>query len=223
MAVVKTQQPARRSGSSTMRRAAQYALGAGTVLAIAAAFGPIWVVRAGIAIAIIAAFLAVRFAWKELGQARKEAGRHSLEQLQAHNVLLTTERERTGQVLQTLRDENTKSDEKVSKLVVTIGDLRSELSTLKGDKAALKVDLIERDHRIKRLRTELDEALAELAVLKNADGDADVVAIRPKSEVADWDALPSAEDLWAAGNHPTVVDLQKLANPALAEELRKQA
>ena len=54
--------------------------------------------------------------------------------------------------------------------------------------------------------------------------DAEVLPLPRHAAKADWDALPSAEDLWAAGNYPTVVDLQKLAFPAEStDRVRKQA
>lgn len=218
MTPVKTQPAGRRSAASPLRRASSLVLIAGAVLAILAAFGPIWVVRAGIAIALIAGFIAIRYAWRELKQAHEEAGQKSLEQLRSHNTLLSAERQRTNEVISTLREHNEADAERLVDLQVTVGRLRTQISTLRGDHAALQNDLAQRDQRISQLQATLAERVAELQEFRNESEDAEILAIPRYAAVADWDALPSAEDLWSDGNHPTVVDLQKLAYPSVTEQ-----
>lgn len=218
-----TQQANRRNAQFPLRRAARSALIVGIVLAVAAAFGPIWVVRAGIAVLIVAAILAVRFAWKELSQERRENGLKSLDQLHAHGAQLSAERARNREVLDVLKQAGEENDQKMVELQVRIGQLRTELSSLRGDHAALQAEAIANDHRIKRLTADLAEREAELRTLRGMEDAAEVVAMPRYAEKADWDALPTAEDLWSDGNHPTVVDLQKLVFPGEADEVRKQA
>lgn len=218
-----TQHAGRRTTSSPLRRATHYVLGAGIILAAAAALGPIWLVRAGVAVVVIAAVIAVRLAWKEMAAERTEAGLKSLDQLLVHNKQLSAERTRNSEVLDALRHHNEDNDHKVVELQVRIGQLRTELSSLRGDNAALQADVIERDHRIKRLTTDLAAREAELKTLTGTEDDAQVLAMPLPAEQPDWDALPSAEDLWSDGNHPTVVDLQALVFPPAEEEIRKQA
>lgn len=207
-----------------MRRAAFYTLIAGTVLGIAAAFGSVWIVRAGIALALIAGVLAVWFALREALQQRMEYNQQILDQAWAHNNQLTTERQRNLEVVEVLRRASEESDEEIVTLQVRIGQLRTELSSLRGDTVALKTDIATRDQQIKQLTADLAAREAELRTLKAAADDAEVLAMPRYAGKADWDALPSAEDLWAEGNYPTVVDLQKLAFPAdSTEEVRKQA
>lgn len=83
--------------------------------------------------------------------------------------------------------------------------------------------MIERDHRIKRLSEDLAEREEELRVLRGDEGDAEVLAMPRHAAKADWDALPSVEDLWSEGNFPTVVDLPALTLPAASQEMRKHA
>ena len=99
MVNVTSQQADRRTNMSRMRRAAIYSLGAGGVLGIAAAFGPIWVVRAGIALALIAGVLASRFAWRETREQRIQHGQESLQQVRAHGRQLSAERQRLLHIL----------------------------------------------------------------------------------------------------------------------------
>jgi hypothetical protein len=222
MKPVKTEPAGRRTSVSPQRRAARVALAAGSVLAVAAAFGPVWIVRAGIVVALIAGWLAVRWAWQELRQVREQAGRRQVADLRGHNAQLSTERRRNLEVVEALQHHGEANAEKLVALQVTIGQLRTEISSLNGDKAALLDDVIERDRRIADLTAALAGREAELAEFW-ADAEADIVAIpRHAAPAADWDALPSAEDLWANGNHPTVVDLQKLAYPPV-QGLRRQA
>lgn len=200
------------------------ALTVGAVLGGAALLGPVWVVRAGVIVALIAGCLAVRWAWQELRQAREEAGRRQLADLRGHNAQLSTERRRNHEVVEALQFHGEANAEKLVELQVIIGHLRTEISSLNGDKATLLQDVSVRDRRIADLVAALAEREAELAELWAETDDAEVVAMpRHAATTADWDALPSAEDLWASGNHPTVVDLQKLAYPPASEARRRKA
>lgn len=122
----------RRSAAVPGRRGVRSVLVAGIVLAVAAAFGPIWFVRAGIAIMIVAAVIAVRFAWKQLSDERRENGLKSLDQLHAHGMQLSAERTRNREVLDVLRKQGEENDRKVVELQLTIGQLRTELTSLRA-------------------------------------------------------------------------------------------
>lgn len=219
-----SQQAGRRTITSSLRRAAIYSLGAGALVGVAAAFGPIWVVRAGIALALIAGVLGVRFAWRETRQERITHSQEVLQQVRAHGEQLSGERQRNLEVVDVLRRAGEERDEEVVKLQLRIGQLRTELSSLRGDNVALKADLATRDQEIKRITADLAAREEELRALKGLADGAEVLSMPRYATKADWDALPSAEDLWASGNYPTVVDLQRLAFPLEGDEkLRKEA
>lgn len=226
-----TKQPGRHGREvSSLHRVTQVVLAVGTVLALAAAFGPVWVARVGVAIAVLAAILAVRFAWAELRQTRTEYAREQVVQLRAHREQLSAERRHTGEVVAVLSAHNERADQRIVQLQSTIGGLRTELSTLRGDHVALTARISERDQHIARLGRDLAARENELQELRtasasaSADDSAEVLSMPRHAVAADWDALPSAEDLWSDGNHPTVVDLQKLAFPEVpASEAKKQA
>ncbi|WP_133626709.1 hypothetical protein [Enemella evansiae] len=219
------QQPGRRGREvSSLHRVTQVVLGVGTLLALAAAFGPVWVARVGVVIAVLAALFAVRFAWAELKQARADHAREQVAQLRAHREQLSAERRQSSEVVAALSAHNEQADQRIVTLQSTIGSLRGELSTLRGDHAALTAGLAERDQRIAQLGRDLATREAELQALRETEDAAEVLPMPRHAAVADWDALPSAEDLWSDGNHPTVVDLQQLAFPeAPSTEAKKQA
>lgn len=222
---VNTTVSGRRAGTaSPLRRAAQYALAVGIVLAIASAFGSVWVARLGILSAIVGGLLALRFAWREVAEARAEHAQAMTHTARAQGQALAMERRRTGEVLETLRGHNASADASVRRLESTIGELRGEINTLRGANAGMQVELIERDHRIKRLTADLATREAELRVLQQVEDDAEVLAMpRHAAGASDWDALPTAEEIFGGDDHPTVVDLQKIAFPAATAEQRKQA
>lgn len=210
----------RARASSALRRAAQYALGTGIVLSVSSAFGPIWLVRAGIAAAVLGGLLALRFAWRELAQTRIAHAEALTLTARAQAETLSVERERTGEVLDQLRVHNADADASVRRLVEIVSDLREEMDALRSDHAGLQVDLIDKDHRIKRLRAELAEREAELAELRKAEGHAEVLAM-PRHAAKAAGALPTADEV--LDERLTVVDIQKLAFPAVEAEQRKQA
>ena len=56
----------RSTPTAGLRRASEVVLVAGTVIAVAAAFGPLWATRVGVAVAVAAAVVACVCAWREL-------------------------------------------------------------------------------------------------------------------------------------------------------------
>jgi len=42
----------------------------------------------------------------------------------------------------------------------------------------------------------------------SVNGSIDVVGMPRRAQRSQWDALPTAEDLWSDGDHPTVADLE---------------
>src|SRR5690606_15087770 len=62
----------RRAAASVLVTTSKVVLVLGIVVAVAAAFGPVWLIRAGIAAMIVAAVVACVCAWRELSLARQE-------------------------------------------------------------------------------------------------------------------------------------------------------
>lgn len=209
--------PGRKATTSPLRRASQCILAAGSVLAVAAAFGPIWVIRAGVALAVIAGVVACLYAWKEFAQARAEQSKKLLEVSQAQTLALTKERTHNASVIDTLVDRAKVVSAELDQHRTAIATLRSELSSLHGDNAFLKGEITSREATIAALRETVRAREAELSALQ-ADpdaesGDAEVHQYPRRvlsDQVSEWDALPSTDELWTDGDHPTVIDLRTL-------------
>lgn len=209
--------PSRKAKPSPLRRASEIVLVAGTVLAVAAAFGPTWLVRVGVGVAVVAAVLACVLAWRELFSARREHARQTLAASQQHGKALSEERSRNGAVVDTLTRRVKDGAVVIDGQRVIIATLRGEISTLKGDTAYLRTEVEHRETVITSLRETVRSREAELIALHSEGADADVHHM-PRRVLAEhesaWDELPDADDLWSDGSHPTVVDM-KLIDAAM--------
>lgn len=215
----------------------------GAIVALGLAFGPVWFVRGGVAVALLAGLWALVTSFRELRFQMLEAERRLIRQTRDHGLALSAERQRNGEVVAHLRRSNVDATKRlrdvqgkvhegqvrIVELTGTIGRLNAEISSLRGNNVALGKEVRDRDARIAELTDELEAARAEIAELR-AGIDADDVVALPRhaapraAQRQVWEELPTAEELWAEGNYPTVVDLQRLAFPiAEPEPRRKQA
>ncbi len=202
--------PSRRAETSSLRRASQLILIIGTVVAVAAAFGPTWLVRVGVVVAVAAAVSGCVLAWQELFSAERKHAREMLAASKAHGQALSEERTRNGAVLDTLNRRVKDATVVIGGQRVIIATLRSEISTLKGDTAHLRSEVEQRETVITSLRETVKTREAELIALRD-EGDVADVHHMPRRVLADhesaWNELPDADELWGDGSHPTVVDL----------------
>lgn len=150
---------------SRLRRASEAVLVAGTVLAVAAAFGPS-AARAGVGIAVAAAVLACVFAWRELFDAERTHARTMLTASQRHGSQLREERQHNASVVETLTGRVREATRVVDGQVVTITALRHEVFALEGDRTTLRGQLQQRDKVISWLRSTVRSQDAELTSLR---------------------------------------------------------
>lgn len=249
MTVVSSHNRTRRAqGRPTLLKTSQVVLACGAVLSLAAAFGPVWVVRAGVALAILAGVAALVLAAREIRRRQFRAEREKAEIVRGQAAAVSSERRESAKVLQSMNDYNERADQRVNELRNSIDDLRTQLhalvgengrlagdlSALRGDNAALKIALGDRDSELMAVRSDLATREAELTALQGdlQGAEAEVLDLPRRAAVdgdgygdgaGDWDDIPTAEELWADGNHPTVVDLQKLVFPDFSAEPRKHA
>lgn len=209
----------RRSALSTWRRVSRITLIAGTVVALAAAFGPSWVVRAGVVIAVVAAVVATVAAWREIFGARRDYARTLLAASVDHGRVLSEERTRNGAVVDILRSRITEAGVVVDDQRTTIAELNVKVSALTGDKAYLRAEVDHREGVINSLRDTVRARESELVALREGP-DAEVHPL-PRRMLAErslphrvlaahdqaMDALPAADELWTDGSRPTVIDL----------------
>ena len=182
------------------------------MLAGLAAIGPIWSVRSGVVIAVIAGVLATLFGWRELYWERRQHHRAMLAATWAHGAALTEERTRNGAVVETLNGRLQDAGTLIERQRVTIAEFKIKVSSLRGDKVYLEGEVAHRERVISSLRETVRAREAELITLRD-DSDAEVHHM-PKRVLADHEPvheeLPDPGDLWTDRSAPTVVDLMML-------------
>lgn len=138
------------------------------VAAVCGVVPSIWAVRAGVLVALVGAWISVFMAWRQVDAIRrmhfdtlKELRHAASEQEKRHHAesmeMIDTFSRRVGSISKTLADTRAKLDR-----------AESELSTLRGDKAALQYKVTagnkkvaSLEMRITELETELDALLAD--------------------------------------------------------------
>ena len=192
-----------------LQRISEIVLIVGTVLAAAAASGPIWLVRLGVAVAITAALVACAFAWRAINTARRTHAEAVLKAAREHGEALTEERTRNAAVVDTLSRRIRDAGKVIEKQRVTIALERQQISRLQGDRVFLMGEVEYRDKVISGLRETVREREAELIVLRD-EPDAEVHHM-PRRVLAEhesiWQELNATDDT-AAGSSPTLVDFK---------------
>jgi hypothetical protein len=177
----------RKLKNSPLRRMSEIFLVGGTVMAITAAFGPIWIVRLGLAAAIAAAVVACAFAWRELHTSRRAHAQAMLEATRKHGAALTEERTRNAAVVQTLTLRVSDAGKIIEKQRVTIARQHQLISSLRDDRAYLRGEVQHREKVISALRETVREREAELIALRD-EPDAEIHHM-PRRVLAEHDSV----------------------------------
>ncbi|HJQ88096.1 MAG TPA: hypothetical protein VJ820_11635 [Propionibacteriaceae bacterium] len=194
---------------SPLQRISEIVLIVGTVLAAAAASGPISVVRLGVAVAIAAALVACAFAWRGLNTARRTHAQAMLKLTREHGEALTEERTRNAEVVDTLSWRFRDAGKVIEKQRVTIALQRQQVSRLTEDRVFLMGEVEYRDKVISGLRETVRDREAELIALRD-EPEAEVHHM-PRRVLAEhetiWQEL-NAADGTAAEESSAVVDIK---------------
>ena len=194
---------------SPLQRISEIVLIVGTVLAAAAASGPISVVRLGVAVAIAAALVACAFAWRALNTARRTHAQATLKLTREHGEALTEERTRNAEVVDTLSWRFRDAGKVIEKQRVTIALQRQQVSRLTEDRVFLMGEVEYRDKVISGLRETVRDREAELIALRD-EPEAEVHHM-PRRVLAEhetiWQEL-NAADGTAAEASSAVVDIK---------------
>jgi hypothetical protein len=194
---------------SPLQRISEIVLIVGTVLAAAAASGPISVVRLGVAVAIAAALVALAFAWRALNTARRTHAQAMLKLTREHGEALTEERTRNAEVVDTLSWRFRDAGKVIEKQRVTIALQRQQVSRLTEDRVFLMGEIEYRDKVISGLRETVRDREAELIALRD-EPEAEVHHM-PRRVLAEhetiWQEL-NAADGTAAEESSAVVDIK---------------
>lgn len=196
---------------STERRTAWTILAVGTIVSVASLLGSIWLIRAGVVVAIVMAFAAFHMAWRQLERERNDHAAEIRSQVASRVAL--SERHHSDSVAMidrfTARTDNLKSV--IAKLRRQLAAANSELSSMRGNAVWLRAEVAERQAKVEELTNRIAEleARAESTVLR-----------MPRRGTAA--VSPSVEEIWRDNEHPTIIDLTKLQLDGIPE-LRREA
>jgi hypothetical protein len=153
--------------ASPLQRISEIVLVVGTMAAAAAASGPLWVVRLGVAAAILAALIACAFAWREINSARHAHAQAMLKASREHGAALTEERLRNASVVEVLQLRIADAGKVLERQRRRIAEQRLQLSDLRTDQAYLKGEIEHREKVITALQETVREGEPELSGLSD--------------------------------------------------------
>jgi len=163
--------------ASPLQRISEIVLITGTVGAAATAAGPLWLVRLGVATAIMTALLACAFAWRELNSARHAHADAMLKASREHGAALREERYRNAAVVDALGLRIRDAGKVIERQRTRIAEQRVEIAGLREDRVYLRGEVEHRDKVIFELREAVREREPELDTVhaeSDADADAEV-------------------------------------------------
>ncbi|HEY6809833.1 MAG TPA: hypothetical protein VIZ70_01785 [Propionibacteriaceae bacterium] len=143
--------------ASPLQRISEIVLITGTVAAAAAAAGPLWLVRLGVATAIMAALVACAFAWREVNSARHAHADAMLKASREHGAALREERSRNAAVVDALGLRIRDAGKVIERQRIRIAEQRLEIAGLRDDRGYLRGEVEHRDKVIFELREAVRE------------------------------------------------------------------
>jgi hypothetical protein len=187
----------RRLNASPLQRISEVVLIGGTVGAAAAASGPLWVVRLGVAAAIAAALMACAFAWRELNAARHAHAQAIIKATREHGVALTEERTRNASVVEILQVRISDARRAIERQRLRIAEQRLQIADLRADQKYLRGEIEHRDEVIDALRDLVRDQEAEL-IAQGHQSDAEVHHMPRRVLAAHdfvWQELPAEDEI----------------------------
>jgi len=164
-----TGQASRREPLAPGRRATQVVLVVGSVLALGAALGPLWLVRVGVVVALATTVVTSVLAWRELTAARRQHAARLLSTDRRHGDVLRTERTRNAEVVDALSERLRSTGMVVAGQRGTIAQLRGEVGVLTTERDALHDQVAERDGMLGLFRESLRAQEAALLAVREAE------------------------------------------------------
>ena len=158
--------------ASPLQSISEIVLITGTVASAATAAGPLWLVRLGVATAIMTALLACAFAWRELNSARHAHADAMLKASREHGAALREERYRNAAVVDALGLRIRDAGKVIERQRTRIAEQRVEIAGLRDDRVYLRGEVEHRDKVIFELREAVREREPGLDTI-NSESDAD--------------------------------------------------
>lgn len=204
------------ASSTNERNTALLILGIGAVAAAASMFGNIWVVRAGVVVAVVMATIALYVSFREVKRIRDE---HSAALRRESEIRMALSDKHHADSVAMIDRFNARAENLnaiIVKLRSQLGSAKKELSAMRGNAAWLRAEVAERQARIE----ELAARIAELESQRDeAEQESSIVELPEASSL-----YPQVDDIWGEDEHPTIIDLAKLhLDEVLDEDLRKHA
>lgn len=176
----------RRQPVDRLHRATQAVLVGGSVLALAAAAGPLWLVRVGLVVAVLTTVVSVALAWRELTAARRQHAQRLLVVDKRHGETLRAERTRNAAVVDALNERVSSAGMVVAGQRSVIAQLRGEVGVLTTERDGLAEQVAERDGLLGLFRASLREQEAALVEARESERTgADVHHLPRRSRPAD--------------------------------------
>ena len=161
--------------ASPLQRISEIVLITGTVAAAATAAGPLWLVRLGVATAIMTALVACAFAWRELNSARHAHADAMLKASREHGAALREERFRNAAVVDALGLRIRDAGKVIERQRTRIAEQRVEIAGLRDDRVYLRGEVEHRDKVIFELREAVREREPDLDTPRaESEADAEV-------------------------------------------------
>lgn len=184
----------------------------GSVLAVAAAIGPIWAVRAGVAMAVIAGVGALVLVTQQLRAERRRHTAGQLRQIRDHGAALSVERRRNAEVVDVLTARAHETGGELNRLRGQNRRLGGKLAELSGSNASLRSELAGRDVTIVGLRETIRSRDTEIHLLRDdLDLEELPAEVQGLPRRRDTDEKSVDEDPTAAPGEP-VIDLSAAAS-----------
>lgn len=204
------------ASSKNERNTALLILAVGSIAALASMLGNIWIVRAGVVVAILMATIALYVSFQEVKRIREE---HSAALRREVEIRMEMSEKHHADSVAMIDRFNARAENLntiIVKLRAQLGAAKSELSSMRGNAAWLRAEVAERQARIE----ELTARIAELEAQREAAEQEDSIVELPE---AAW--YPQVEDIWGEEEHPTMINLAQLHldDEAFAEDVRKRA
>ncbi|RRD45839.1 hypothetical protein [Tessaracoccus sp. OH4464_COT-324] len=182
------------------RRAALLILGIGSAAALSSTLGSLWVVRAGVGVAVIMAILVVWVVFREIDELRKQHAEELRNEVQLRIQAIDKHHAESVALIERFNARAEGLNNIIQKLRSQLAAAKAELSSMRGNAAWLRAEVAERQARV----AELETRVAELE--------------RKELDAAERLVDPQVEDIWSADEHPTVIDLSRLQIKEVLEE-----
>lgn len=212
--LARTGTPVRKQTAPARQRISTAVLVVGTVLSLGSLFGPDWMLRVGVVVALASAVASCALAWRELYLTKRKHAQDLLTVGRRHTADLRAERQHNAEVLDTVSERAKRWRHEVDRQQLQIAGLRVEVSALSSDLGTVRRQLVHANKTITGLREAVRDRDVELSLMRStprtaAMGAATEVAAevhalprRVRSERVDDTAPATAETHLALSQHP---------------------